>query len=166
MISLTLTQCSSQQAISHVEYSVYPDSPVSLPSPLTFPGTAGAPYMSEKYTKHTTSHFFVYKIHCISWIQTMKFLLCKPLAGLWGRWCPPAPPGVQTAPPGESASPGRWPTLSSWYNRAQTCSGQRCIWQERVISHKQNTEERISSKTFIRVIQIVSNNTNNMVTTC
>lgn len=69
-----------------------------------------------------------------------------PLVGLLGRWCPPAPPGGQTAPLGESASLGRLTTLWNWCNPAQTCSGQRCIWQECKQNENVTLEDRVLVK--------------------
>lgn len=60
-----------------------------------------------------------------------KDLTSIPWVRLWGRWCPPAPPGVQTAPPSGSASPGTSPIQWCWCSPVQTYSEQRCIWQRR-----------------------------------
>lgn len=46
MISVTLTLCSSQQAIAHVECAAYPDSPISLPPLLLVPDTPDVANMS------------------------------------------------------------------------------------------------------------------------
>lgn len=50
VLFISLTLCSSQQATSHAECAAYLDNPVSLPSLLTFPDAANAPYISARYT--------------------------------------------------------------------------------------------------------------------
>lgn len=160
VISLALTRCSSQQATSHVECAACPDSPVSLPSLLLFPDAPDAAYMSERQQKDEIQKIFLKSAHTklrndaanalFAWWMTARLIvslgcdiksqILVPWVGLLGRWCPPAPPGVQTAPPGGSASPGRLPTLQIWCNPAQTYSGQRCIWQDTVKSNFKQTK--------------------------